>query len=115
MAATTALQTGSGRARLLALSGLLALQGVCALFFVGDVIVDLAGLHGEVEDTRGHIGVEALVSLALVLGLGFTAHEVRGLMLRQRRLEDQLRAASGAFLSVVEAEFEAWRPHSVGA
>jgi DNA-binding CsgD family transcriptional regulator len=102
----------SGRRRLYALAGLFLLQGVCALFFAGDVALDIAGLDAPEPgggETEEHVAIEALVSLALVLGVGFTAWEMRALLTRQRRMEDQIRAASGALLEVIEAEFDRWR------
>jgi len=97
---------GHDRTRLLALSGLLLLQGGCAIFFVGDVALDMLGWHGA--ESRSHLGIEALASVVLVLSLVFTGIELHRMRLRQRRLEQELRAASGAFLEVMEAEFRAW-------
>ena len=93
--------------RLTALAGLLALQALCAVFFVGDAVADLVLPDAEGGDD-GHLGIELLASAALVAGLAFTAGEVRRLLLRQRRMEAQLRAASGAFVEVVESHFEGW-------
>jgi len=100
-----------GPRRLYAVVGLLVLQALCAAFFVGDALADLIfGDLGEPPDgDDGHLGIEMLAAVALVASVAFTATEVRRLLLRQRLMEEQLRAASGAFLEVVEAHFDDWR------
>jgi len=92
--------------RVRALAALFAVQALCAVFFVGDVAADL--LDGSPGESGRHLGVELVAALGLVAGLGFTGLEVRRLLLRQRRVEDQLRAASGAFLDLLEEHFEGW-------
>lgn len=94
--------------RIGALAGLLVLQALCATFFAGDVIFDILLPDLESEDSDRHLGLEALATLALVASLVFTALEVRRLLLRQRRIERQLRAASGAFVELLDEQFDAW-------
>lgn len=97
----------SATTRSLALWALLGLQSACALFFLGDVVADLFGLEtllGGVD----HLAVEAVAVLALLLGVGFAAREIRRLARRQRRLEGQMKVASGAFLQLLEESFEDW-------
>lgn len=87
--------------------GLWALMGLlllCSLFFLSDAIGDLVGWQVEDSDT-----LETLVVLALVVAVGLTGFEIRKVLDRQRRLEDQLRAASGAFSELLEDYFEQWR------
>lgn len=87
--------------------GLLCLQVLCTLFFVVDVI---AGVFGAADFPGGihHEAVEFAVVVALVLGIAFTGLEIRKTQQRQRRMEAQIRAASGAFFQVLEDHFELW-------
>ncbi|MTI06037.1 LuxR family transcriptional regulator [Roseibium denhamense] len=49
-----------------------------------------------------------MVITALVLGFVASGFEVRQTLNRQRRLEQQIKAASGAFITLLEEHFEAW-------
>ena len=93
--------------RTLALSGLLVLQVVCALFFLVDVIADFGGFS-VLADGPLHKALEGAAVAALILGVGLTALEIRRIRTRQSRIEGQLRAASGAFLDLVDEHFDAW-------
>lgn len=102
------------RGRTFSLWGLLLLQSFCALFFLADSVVDLLGtMHLPVG--ADHDLFEFLVVIALLLGIAFTSFEIRAVLHRQRRMEIQLQAASGAFAEVLEAHFEGWAPYPLGA
>ncbi len=93
--------------RTLALWGLLCLQTACALFFLIDVVADLLGM----DDFPGgidHAALESVVVLALVLGILFISMEIRKVQQRQKRMEVQLKAASGAFFELLDDHFESW-------
>lgn len=97
-----------GRARkTVALWLLLGLQAICALFFIADVVTDFAGLEYVLGGVDHH-NFELLVVLALVLGMAFIAHEIRKVLGRQKRLEVQIGAASGAFMELLEQHFDIW-------
>jgi DNA-binding CsgD family transcriptional regulator len=102
----TAAPARTGKA--LALSGLLVIQAGCAAFFLFDVMADLRGWSLLSNETVHH-GIELVVVAALILGIGVTALEIRRIGNRQRRVEAQLRVASGAFHELLEEQFEAWR------
>ena len=91
----------------LALFLLLGLQSLCALFFLADAIGDQYGMEQMLGGELHHT-LESLVVLALLLGVVMTVREIRRIMRRQRRVEHQLRAASGAFLELLEESFEEW-------
>ncbi len=95
------------RGRALSLWGLLLLQSFCALFFLADAVADLLGTF-HLPVGLDHDTFELLVVVALLLGIAFTSVEIRAVLHRQRRMEFQLRAASGAFAEVLEAHFEGW-------
>lgn len=91
---------------------LFALQAFCAVFFMADAIFDILGI--EAPDTELETGIslydvsEYLIAAALVFGTVFTGFELRRAMQRQNRIEQQLRAASGAFGEVLEQYFDDW-------
>lgn len=97
---------GGGRRRdwrAAGLFGVTALQALCAVFFVGDVIADLRlvgfGLHTVAEGA---------VALALAAGVVLGGVETRRTLERSRRAETAASAAAGAFAEVVAAHFERW-------
>lgn len=93
--------------RSLALWGLLGLQSFCALFFLADAFEDLLGLEhflGILE----HGYLEMVIVVALILSLAFTSLEIRRFLQRQRRIEAQLKIASGAFYELLEEHFDGW-------
>ena len=96
------LRLPAGR-RTAALAGLLVLQTLCAVFFVADVAAD-ARLVGF----DWHTIFEAVVALALVLGILFAALEMRRTLERARRAELAVSAASGAFAKLIATYFERW-------
>lgn len=93
--------------RPVALILLFGLQAFCVASLVGDVAAeffvapDPGGL--DVDDR-----FEFAVVAALALSLAFTGSEVWRLVSRQRRVENQLKAASGAFQEVLDAHFDQW-------
>ena len=90
--------------RALALTGLLLLQAGSAAFFAFDIVADFAAAGGV---TLHHL-IEAVAVAGLLAGLWLAAREIRRLRRRQRRIEAQLRVASGAFLELLEEHFERW-------
>lgn len=93
--------------RNLGLWALFGLQAFCALFFLGDAVADIFGLEQAIgiKDTDTF---EYVVAVALGLSLVFTGRQLRETLLRQRRMQDQLKAASGAFWDVLEEHFDRW-------
>lgn len=90
--------------RKLALSGLLVLQAAAAAFFTFDIVADVIGP----EDGPAHLLLEGLAVLALIAGIWLALREIGRLRRRHRRLEAQLRVASGAFLELLDEHFERW-------
>lgn len=84
-----------------------SLQAVCALFFALDLVGDLIG-----QTWVTHIGesdtLEYLITVVLVVSLLFTGRQLYGLLTRQKRLEQQMQIASGAFAELLEAHFDDW-------
>lgn len=91
----------------LGLWGLFALQAFCALFFLADGLLDVAGLNragGVIESDW----FELVVVAALVLGTILTGFQIRETQRRHKRLEDQIRIASGAFAELLQEHFDRW-------
>ena len=89
------------------LYGVLVLQVVCIMFLATEAALDMVGI--ELEDLLGTRDVlEFAVVAALVLGATFIAGEIRALLRRQKSLEDQVMAASGAFQELLEQHFADW-------
>lgn len=86
----------------------LGLQVVGLLFLGTEASLDLFGIElEEVLGTRNLL--EIFVVAALAFGAFILVGEIRGLRARQRALEDQVRAASGAFHEVLEQAFADWQ------
>jgi DNA-binding NarL/FixJ family response regulator len=85
----------------------LVVQAVCAVFFVVDVVADLWGMN-LLDDERLHHGIELVAVAVLILGIGMTWLQISRIRARQLRIEAQLRVASGAFLELLDENFDAW-------
>jgi DNA-binding CsgD family transcriptional regulator len=100
--------TRQGRDRIPWLIGLIAVQSLCAAFFLWDVIEDMRpqGLHAL---SNLHIATETLAALALVAGIAFETRYLMRLLRRTAHLEEQVSIASGAFHEIILAHFDQWR------
>lgn len=100
------LNTGIGKN--VALPALFLLQFFCVLYLIGDAIADFNG-GDEVEPAARSHALEYTVVTALVFSLIFTGLEIRKVLRRNSRVEDQLKAASGAFAEVLDEHFTTWK------
>ena len=85
------------------LAAFLAVQTLAAVFFVGDVIGDLRENPASI-----HFIFEALVTVALILGILFGAYALRRMIELLRAQEAALDVARGALSDVIETQFTAW-------
>lgn len=100
---TPADPTAAAHRQTVALTAFLAVQTIAAVFFVGDVIGDLR------EDPASiHFIFEALVTVALILGILFGAFALRRTLDLLRAQEAALDVARGALSDVIEAQFTDW-------
>lgn len=95
------------QSRSFVLWGLFLIQALCCGYFLFDTIMDFFRPVGAPPIADSDT-VEALVTIALFLGLAFTASELWRLVKRQTKLEEQLKVASGAFEAVLNARFDDW-------
>ena len=87
-----------------ALVAVTVLQAGCAAYFFVDMVSELPSLaHHSM-----HPLVELAVILALLTGTLLGIREMRLLMHRNNHMEGRMRAASGAFLELLEESFARW-------
>ena len=84
-------------------SAVVALQVLCALFFISDILISVLGLRARpvAWQTRELLEIGAAVGLLLGIILGEA-------YLGRHRAEEQLRVASGAFMDLLEERFNDW-------
>jgi DNA-binding CsgD family transcriptional regulator len=87
------------------LAGIILLQAICALFFVGDVLADITAV-AQIADV--HLGLEALAAVSLIAGILFLMNELRRLLIRMGDMDTGLRAAQGQMADVMQDFFDVW-------
>lgn len=88
------------------LAGLILLQAMCALFFIGDVIEDFRE-DGQFDNP--HLILEAVAAATLVAGVIFLMAELRGLLTRMSEMQLGLDIARGHLAEVIDAFFDEWK------
>lgn len=91
----------------MALIALIAVQGLCAAFFLWDVMNDL-GPSGLRALANLHIAIETTAALALVSAIVYEVHALMTLLRRKAHLENQVSIAAGAFHDIMIDHFESW-------
>ncbi|MEM0949992.1 MAG: LuxR C-terminal-related transcriptional regulator [Pseudomonadota bacterium] len=86
----------------------LGFQLLCAVFFVSDIAVSLFGIPVPPYSWFFHELVETGAALGLIIGVIVSTLATRHALARSRKAETALRAASGAFMEVLEERFETW-------
>jgi DNA-binding CsgD family transcriptional regulator len=86
------------------LAALILFQGLCALYFVLDVLRD--GRDGE--SPLLHIGPELAATMGLVIAIAVQIRVLLDLLRRQQRMEQGLGVAAGALGELMEEYFRAW-------
>jgi DNA-binding CsgD family transcriptional regulator len=87
------------------LAGLILLQALCALFFIGDVIEDFRE-NGHLDNP--HLLLETVAAAALIAGVVFLMIELRGLLSRMSDMQIGLEIAHGHLAEVIESFFDEW-------
>lgn len=91
--------------RIATLAAVILVQGLCAMFFVADVIGD------AVDGTYGgglHLDLETIAAAALCLGVGLMLIELRDMLRRIEVMDRGLRAARGDMAGLIERFFRRW-------
>jgi len=87
---------------------ILVVQSACALFFVAEIALVLFGIPARPIPWRVHELIEIGAAIGLVLGVIIGALMLRASLRRTRTAERALKAASGAFMDLVEERFSEW-------
>ncbi len=83
-------------------------QLVCASFFVSDILITVIGLRTHPISWRFRELIEIGAAIGLILGVVLGAIALVKTQAKSKRIETQLRAASGAFADLLEERFAEW-------
>ena len=86
----------------------LVVQALCAFFLTADILSALLGLPIAPLNWQLYEFVEIGAALGLIIGAVLGAISIRELRACTARAETALRAASGAFMDVLEERFDDW-------
>ena len=86
----------------------LGFQALCAIFFISEILISVLGLPIAPISWHLHELVEIGVACGLILGVVVSTLAVRQALRRTEKAETALRAASGAFMEVLEERFQEW-------
>ena len=87
---------------------ILAVQSLCGFFFVSDIVMTVLGAPwGPIPWAYREI-MEIGAAFGLIIGVILGALLLRASIARTRQMERSLRAASGAFMDIVEERFDDW-------
>ena len=88
--------------------GVLVIQTLCAFFFVSDILSSVVGFSATPINWRFREYIEIGAALGLVIGLVLGGLVLRNVVQQSRAMERQLRAASSAFMDLLQERFAAW-------
>ncbi len=88
------------------LAGLIIVQAICAMFFLGDLLFDLS--DGDSSDNV-HLIFEAIATIILASGVVYMMRELRELFNRVDAMEFGIRAARGEMAQLIETFFDQWQ------
>lgn len=102
---------GTGQPRMMRLAVLVAvfaLQGICALFFVSDIILSVLGIYVPPLSWESREILEISAALGLLLGLGLGGVLILRALRESRQARERLRRAATAFNELLEERFGEW-------
>ncbi len=88
---------------------ILVLQALSAFFFISDILSSVFGLRTTPITWQSRELIEVGAAIGLILGLVLGAIALHRTSARNQVVEDQLRAASGAFMDLLEDRFDEWK------
>jgi DNA-binding CsgD family transcriptional regulator len=83
-------------------------QAVCAVFFVSDIVMSIFDVRAAPISWQSKELLEIGAALGLILGVCLGAVALRRTLRKTRQVEAKLRAASGAFMDMLEENFADW-------
>lgn len=99
----------SARLNTLGVVLIVAVQTLCAFFFVSDILSSMIGLQTEPLNWRYREFIEIGAAGGLILGLILGAAMLQQSLVRSDAMEQRLRAASSAFMDLLNERFTLWR------
>lgn len=87
---------------------LMAVQSICAVFFVTDAVQDYFE-EGGLGSLDWHLAFETAATLSLLVAIAIEGRIVMDLLRKKMDLEQSLHHASAEVEAVINAQFEAWR------
>lgn len=87
---------------------LVALQALCALFFVSDIVLTVFGMRATPISWQSHEFLEIGASVGLILGMVLGWLAFRRTLRRSRAAEASLRVVRSAFQDHLEDRFTEW-------
>ncbi|RMD93908.1 MAG: LuxR family transcriptional regulator [Alphaproteobacteria bacterium] len=84
------------------------LQVVSAVFFVGDIVINLFGLTSRPISWELRELIEIGAAVGLVLGVVLGAIALQRTVKLNRRMQAQIEAASAAFHALMQQRFDEW-------
>lgn len=87
---------------------ILAVQAICALFFLSDMLSSLIGFRTSPISWQYRELMELGAAVGLILGLGTGGLALVRAHQRSAKAEAQLRVASGAFMELMQERFTEW-------
>ena len=91
----------------ISLASLLAVQLFCAVFFLGEGMLESFDLDLDATGIS-HDVFESVLAVALLGSLLLTVIEFRSLQEREEHMKSKLKAATGAFAQLLDEHFEQW-------
>ena len=86
----------------------LVLQVACAFFFIANIVLSVLGIPVPLLPWEVMELIEIGAAIGLLLGIAMATLVLRESRRRLQTAEDALRAASGAFMDLVEDRFADW-------
>jgi DNA-binding CsgD family transcriptional regulator len=87
--------------------GTIAVQAICAVVFVVDVVADWIEMgRGSID---WHLGLEITATASLIVAIVLEAGQLRRMLLREAHMARSLSAAGRALHDIMEEHFAAWR------
>jgi DNA-binding CsgD family transcriptional regulator len=90
------------------LLGLLVIQVLAAAFFIQDILITVLQIPIAPINWQFYEFIEIGAAIGLVLGVVFGTLAVRRSVRDAARMKSQMRAASGAFMELLEERFAEW-------
>lgn len=86
------------------MAALIVVQGLCAAFFITDVIEDVR----ELGTSGWHLRIETIAALALMAGVVAMMVQLRDMLARMAAMAQGLEAARGAMADLITGFFDRW-------